>query len=243
LPTFDSNLIFSGGGTEYYFLIGLAIIYLLNPILRKIAHACSHREMQLLLIILGLSTVGQTIAIYTNSGGIVTIFNYWFLSLFYFVYGQYYRLQAKSSKLLPIVGLILFLLPLLINLIVIYIVRGSGYNQDTIFESYFGPTVLVSSIGLFNLVMGMRFEVNKISTAILLNFSKASFGVYLIHGIVLDLLLHKTIINPYGKVSLNLWLFLAISLTFIIVSSYLLSIFLSKNKLGKVALGLPIGKS
>ncbi len=238
LPRLNWDLILLGGGTEYYFLIGLAIIYFLNPIIRTITKTSSSQELKLLLFVLGISTIGQTIASYFYNSPPFTIFNYWFLGLFYFIYGQYYRLHPKKNKISLGMGITLFLAPLLINLVAVYFIRSHGNSQDLFLENYFGPTVLISSIGLFNIVLQTSFRKisDKVKRSVVF-FSGMSFGVYLVHGIVLDLILHKTKINPYGHVNIDLWQFLLFATLLTISISCLVTYTLTKNRFGRVVLG------
>jgi len=238
LPRLSWDLVLSGGGTEYYFLIGLSIIYFLNPIIKSITKNSSSQELKFLLFILGISTVGQTVMSFFYSNPPFTIFNYWFLGLFYFIYGQYYRLYREKNKISLGIAIILFFAPLLINLFAIYFIRAHGYSHDLFLENYFGPTVLISSIGLFNIVLKSNFVRlgNKVKSIIVF-FSGLSFGVYLVHGIVLDLILHKTKISPYGQVNISIWSFLILASILTISISCLASYTLSKNRFGRVVLG------
>lgn len=237
LPKIDLNLFLSGGGTEYYFLIGLAIIYLLNPFIRKFVSTNSNKKIIFILLVLSLITVGQTYLTFIFHLPQFTILNYWFLGIFYFMYGGYVNKNKQITKKIKL-NFLLFIMPFLINIIYIYLVRRTGFNGDLYLESYFGPTVLMSSLGLFNLVMHYDFQILKPKiTNLVIKFSNLSFGVFLVHGIILDLLFHKTKINPYGNVALNLWLFLALSISIIFVGSYIVSFVIEKNKFGRILLG------
>ena len=121
-------------------------------------------------------------------------------------------IKETKTKLHFLLNLSLFIIPLLVNLVYIYVVRLRGFTQNLLVESYFGPTVLLSSIGLFNTMMDINFQnLGKRLRNLLISLANASFGVYLIHGIVLDLILHKTLFNPYGMVKINLLIYLVIA--------------------------------
>jgi len=238
-PVVNRDVFFTSAGTGNYFLMGLAIIYLLNPIIQLLTRSISRQHLQLLLGVLAVSTVGQTIAGYIYQTPFTNIFNYWFLCLFYFIYGQYYRLYEDRFRQWTLaIPLAVFLITQLINVGIIYRVRATGFTGNLLIESYFGPTVLLSSLGLFHTLM--RIQSQKVSENwrhLLINFANACFGVYLIHGIVLDLILHKTTINPYGEVKINLILFLGVVVVLTLGGSFLLSFLLGKQKYARKTLG------
>lgn len=235
----NKDVFFNSAGTAYYFLIGLSIIYLINPAIQILTRSVPQKHFQLLLGVLAISTIGQAIVGFLHQSQFANIFNYWFLCLFYFIYGQYYNLyQDKLQKQTLKIPLIILLITLAINLIVVYLLRTAGFIGDLLIESYFGPTVLLSSISLFHIIMKVRNK--KISNKIrhlLLNLANTSFGVYLIHGIILDLILHKTVINPYGAVKINLIFFLGVTIALTLFISFLLSFLLSKHKYTRMTLG------
>lgn len=239
IPNLGWNSFFLSADTTYYFLIGLSILYLLNPWIRRLIKSISRRQLQLFLFTLALLTIGQDIFSFIYQRSWINIFSYWFLCLFYFVYGQYYFLNEDSLKKISTwINLTIFAVPLFLNLIIIYAIRATGFSHDLLWESYFGPTVLISSLGMFNTIMKVNFKfLSHKFVSSMVNISNACFGVYLIHGIVLDLILHKTFINPYGAVKINLLIFLILAGILTVVFSFLLSFLIGKTKYLKIILG------
>lgn len=240
VPSISIDLLLSSGGTTLYFLTGLAMLYLINPYLIIISRNTNRIQLLFLLIVLAITTVGQNFVGYYHHAYTFSIFHYWIMGLFYFVYGQYYRLyQERSSSILNSISLMIFIVPLLANTLIIYLIRRSGNGDNLMWESYFGPTVLLSSIGFFHLIMSLKLKTvsEKLKNCIT-SLSMLSFGVYLSHGIVLDLLLHKTRINPFGRVSINLTLYLAVISVLTFSFSILISTLLNKNKYCKKLVGL-----
>jgi surface polysaccharide O-acyltransferase-like enzyme len=238
-PVINRDVFLTSAGTAYYFLIGLAIIYLLNPIIQILTRSISRQHLQLLLGVLVVSTLGQTITGYIYQSPFTNIFNYWFLGLFYFIYGQYYRLyENQLQKWKLAIPLVVFLAVQVINMEIIYPIRAIGFTGNLLIESYFGPTVLFSSLLLFHILMKIQGQkIRENSRRLLFGFADACFGVFLIHGIVLDLILHKTLINPYGEIKINLVLFLGVAIVLTLGGSFLFSFLLSKQKYARKTLG------
>jgi surface polysaccharide O-acyltransferase-like enzyme len=238
-PILNRDVFFTSAWTGYYFLIGLSIIYILNPIIQVLTRSIPRQYLELLLGVLAVSTIGQAVVGFTYQSQFTNIFNYWFLSLFYFIYGQYYRLyedRLRHWRLL--IPLAVFLAIQIINLGIIYRVRTTGFTGDLLVESYFGPTVMLSGLALFHTLMRIRSQkIGENLRNLLIKFANACFGVFLIHGILLDLILHKTPITPYAVVKINLVLFLGAATLIIIGGSFLISFLLGKMKYGRITLG------
>lgn len=227
IPSWD--MFFVGLGTAYYFLIGLSILYIVNPIIQKVATNLPQQSTQVVLLVLAISTAGETLyRFYTESTG-VHIFTYWFMALFYFLYGQYatvYETKDAGERWGT-----LFWTAIAAMMLLIYGEKASGNWDVLLWESYFGPTVMVASVGLFRMIMQADFKViAKKYGEMIKKMAGMCFVVYLSHGIILDLLLHKTSINPYGRVQINLMVFLAVITLLTLVISGVISFVLEGNK-------------
>jgi hypothetical protein len=211
---------------------------MLNPVFQVVVKNTQKSQLQLLLLMLGLSTVGE--AIYANLHGqnVFSLFTYWLMASFYFLYGHYFRAVEKSQQRRgwDLAG---FILPLLLTLTWVYQIRVMGNFQPTVWESYFGPAVMIASLGLFRWLMAIAtYKWNQPTKTWWVKMATAGFGVYLSHGVVMDLLFHTTKVNPYGVMRMSVMSFLILSTLITIGVSLGVSLGLERFRFGRYILGL-----
>ncbi len=205
-PPFNNLLLnlFIGGGNYLYFLVGLIILYLINPYLQQIIKSLTRKQFKNIIIFLLLNTGLFTLGAYLWSVDAVIqnpTFIYWFLTLGFYLFGSYLRLfppkrGLKTRELYAGIGAIVF------NILVSFVTQKMFVQtQNKLFldisfylQSYLGLTVILASVvtfyGFLTLKLSTKFK--KKYAAALIWASNRCFGVYLVHMIFLEYFLFRT---------------------------------------------------
>lgn len=199
--TFFSD-IFLGGGNYLYFLVGLFILYLILPITQKFINHLSKIELKKVIIAL-LTNTGLYITgayLMSKDGNVLNFsFIYWFLVYGFFIYGMY--LKRYNNETTNKVKLLLFsVIPIIINIFVTFYTQKLYFQNYEIFylkinnnfQSYMGITNIIASVFFFKLILNLKIsQIFKFSNFIIF-LSKNSYGVYLIHLIILEYFMYRT---------------------------------------------------
>lgn len=102
--------------------------------------------------------------------------------------------------------------------------KANVYSAE--FESYFSPTVILMSIGLFLYFKNINFNkyigTNTRLYDFIIDFSYLSFGIYLMHALILDLVfelkINAVFINPL--IGIPLTTFITVSICFFIAKCF-----------------------
>jgi surface polysaccharide O-acyltransferase-like enzyme len=241
--------IWIGGGTHLYFLVGLTVLYLLNPFIHKLRDHLTDKQLIMGVGFLLLNTVMLLVSGYAlNSLDLISsIFLYWFMALGYFCYGACYKVIVnKLGQRKWFSSWWLILVIILINILLSYLfmkLGREGNNEELkmiagYWQNYYSVTVMFVGLVTFNWFMKLDLK-EKISQKIkngLEFLAKYSFGVYLCHMIVLEFLLQKTPISPYNS-KLPLLLFILFGIFLTLILSHLISWILSNTKYLQIAVG------
>lgn len=209
-----------------YFLVILLMLYAVRPILKLVFDAKDEALTRYTMgFFFGLGVVG-TMAWYTSlrGGSAFNTYGFWVLWVGYFMYGAWVRQNVekvrrwwKQSLLAVVGGFVISVALAYVGLALhwqgndVMFVGGVSYGEE-----YLGVGVMLMSLGLFNLGMTLTAnQVQKIPTqfqSVIRWFAPLSFGVYLIHPLVID------VIHIFGGVyadnpSLNLPLYVFLNAT------------------------------
>lgn len=207
-------LIFKEYRAHLWFLYTILIIYLLQPILKKILDKCNKYIKAFLLCVWFLL-------------GIISMFNSFIANYFvtliyigYFIIGKYIYdfVKKKDLKKYSILFVVIIIVCFIVSIILNYLYSikyNMFYNK---FFAYRTPFIIISSILFFIIVISnyKKETLNKV----LLGLSKFSLGVYLIHGIFLDIV--KTYMNNNLSSIVGIPLYSIIIFILSIISVYLL---------------------
>jgi surface polysaccharide O-acyltransferase-like enzyme len=188
-------------------------IYLFIPIIGKWVRGCNDREIVYFLLIWACTLLlNQPILSKLKIGIGLTYFSGY---LGYVVLGYYLATKTfKNIKLLNIISTYLILSGLVVTIIGTYLLSSSSGKFNGIFYSYLSPNVLIVSIGIF-LVSKNNQAPNQKIFGIVSFISKFSFGIYLIHILVLSVLykigINWDFINPIIGIPITSFICLFIS--------------------------------
>lgn len=202
-----------------WFLYTIIALYALQPILKIILDK-SNKIGKVILLFLWFMLSSYSL-INPHIAKSFTLFSY----IGYFVIGSYiykYMKEKQLKKYIPI-NIIIITLLLMISITLNY---NKSIKKDTFYNLYFAyrtPFIILSSI-LFFIIIVSIFK-DKEPNKIIIKLSDCSLGVYLIHGIYLDLT--KKIWN-YFKISSFIGIPIFSSL--ILICSTITVYLLKKNK-------------
>ena len=175
------KLIFEPYRAHLWFLYTILILYAIQPILRKLLLKSNSIIKTILLIMWILFSTGSMIS--HTLAQYFTLFSY----IGFFVLGKYLYDYVKSKDLrkynilLIITMIICFTISIILN-------YKSSIKYNMFYNLYFAyrtPFIIVSSFAFYTLIISnyIKDDLNKI----IMKLSDLSLGVYLIHGIFLDI--------------------------------------------------------
>ncbi|SFD16179.1 acyltransferase [Algibacter pectinivorans] len=186
--------IFNGSQHHLWFVYTLLGLYLFIPILRKWVKNSSNNEI-LYFLIIWLVTIIYSLQNYklylpkiplTNFAGYIG----------YIVLGYYLSNFKIKNKYIPIS---MFLIGLIITIVGTYGITVSKNEFSEYFYKYLAPNVILSSAGMFLMLKNTSIK-NKKTKQIICFFSDQSFGIYLLHLLILTILnfigINWSFINP-----------------------------------------------
>lgn len=194
-----------------YMLIGL---YLMMPMYRAFIKECDDKEIKFILFIyLVFISIIPIIGIFKFKSG----FYIHELTIYPFYLFVGYSLHKGIIKINFKKGLLLFLISTIIICILTYHRWKNNYNNLEVFWGYSSPIVIAQSIGMFSIIMGINKSLNwknkenkikyynrneKFFSKVLLKIDDKSFGIYLIHIIIIRIFISSpTIKNLISNVS------------------------------------------
>ena len=211
------KLLFGPLRAHLWFLYTILIIYIVQPILKIIMNK-SNTLIKIILLLTWIffstvSMLNHTLAQY------FTIFSY----IGFFILGKYLYDFAKTKNIkkynipLALLMIVLFTISIILN-------YQSSLKYNMFYNMYFAyrtPFIMFSSLAFFLLLVG-NFHKSK-GNKVIRQCSDLSLGVYLIHGIFLDITVKKYIYQLIPSI-LGIPIF-----TFIIIVESLISVYILKK--------------
>ena len=186
-------------GLHLWFLYMLIGLYLLVPLLNKFFLNAKKRDQTIFIFIcLGVFIYN----FFTKTFGLVLGFDFLNLSGFilYFISGYYLKQYFKSnSPRIMVLLIVLFLLGFFLTFFGTFITKENNLGWPL--YSYLSPNVLLMTFSIF-LIFQMSKESFKRSPKNIIALSNASFGIYLLHPIILQVLAYVFFI----RVAMPAWI-------------------------------------
>lgn len=184
------NLLLSVIRREYYhlwFLYTFIGIYIMLPVLRLIVHNLPKKYILVILFIwfLNVSIFPLLKDVYNLETPLYAPFLSGYLG---YVLIGYFLNKILISKRIFLVSLLLILVGISITIMGTSIISHEQHKLNSLFYSYFSFSTILSALGMFIVLKkaGETIEHHKQLNTLFYNISIASFGIYLIHPIVLD---------------------------------------------------------
>lgn len=210
------------GHYHMWFLCMIVELYILTPILRKAIVSWKIGKYLLAILFIYsclmpqttdlLAFVSPTLADLVGETFSKYFRNHFHTGLFYYVLGYYLskcRLTACRSRIIYIAGI----LGALVSGVATYMLARMG-NQSTVLLERHMITMLAFTVAIFVFARNhFSFDrMKKKTVSLILKLSKYSFGAYLAHALVLEMMMEYI-----GREAFQVGAFLSIPLVFIIV--------------------------
>jgi surface polysaccharide O-acyltransferase-like enzyme len=242
----------SKNGYSYlYFLIVLAILYLLLPMWQAV-FATKNKAMPWYLIrfFLGLSLVA-TLARYVSlrDGDVFHTYTAWVLWIGYFLYGYWVRLQAKKNQKISWLDVAWIGGGYLLTVVAgywSYAEHWAGNSQwyiggVTYPEEYFSLGVMMMALAGFRVLMNWQVPKVAATRPLFVKVVKwlaiVSFGVYLVHPLVIDILHSFFGVTADSPMMPNLVVYLSVSAFLTVTISIVISAILNVLPVMKKVVG------
>ena len=175
------KLLFNPYRAHLWFLYTILVIYILQPIIRYILYKASENfKFVLLCIWLTISTISIVNSKFTLALTILTYIGFFVLGKF--IYDFIKKNTFKKYNLLLIITMVIcFFASISLNYL-------SSIQYKMFYNLYFAyktPFITISSLCLYSLVI-INYQKDLLNK-IIIELSGLSLGVYLIHGIFLDI--------------------------------------------------------
>lgn len=179
----------SGGAIQMWFMYVIIQFYFFAPFLAKLLNQLSNKEILILLVLSLIPFHFRELfrVIFNTNLDILNIVGIDFLNpwLAYFLVG-YLVIERKIKNYLQL-DYIMLVIPIMV--LTIYEIYTKKFLEE--FHWYASSLfIFISSVGLFFLIKYYFEKVNSTSN-IIYNISKFSFGIYLIHHLILYIVLYK----------------------------------------------------
>ena len=201
-----------------WFLYIIVVMYIVQPIIKKILDNIN-KTLKISLLILWLLL--STISMYNSTiANVFTIFsNMGFFILGKYMYKYLIKLDINKNKKYIIIMLFILILSYSISIYLNYTASLKFNMFYNLFFAYRTPFIIIATFIIFKLVYLLTHEKNPNTTIILL--SNLSLGVYLIHGVFLDITTkyidYKNVIPIIGIPSFTLFILICSIITVYII--------------------------
>ena len=177
-----------------WFLYTILIIYIFQPLMWKILEKLN-KPLKILLLVIWLSL--STASIFNST--IAQIFSI-FSSVGFFILGKYIYDWVKNNDLRKynLLFVLIMILSYIVSITLNY-VFSLKYNQFyNLFFAYRTPFIILASFSFFILIVSnyKKDTINKM----VIKLSDLSLGVYLIHGIFLDITVNIFMYNSLNSI-------------------------------------------
>ena len=177
-----------------YMIIGL---YLISPLLQKIVKHIKLEDFKYYAIItLVVSSIIPTVLKLNHFKKYAILQNFEFgffnIYLLYFLLGYYllnYKLSDKNKKKLTYLGIVSLITTCLLTAYFTF----HGNKFSSVFFEYYAPNIIVYSIFVFVWLSDVlkKIKYNSNMEKIITNLSKLTFGIYLIHMMIINFIVAK----------------------------------------------------
>lgn len=195
LGSWISAVLFNGSWLHMWYLYMLIAVYLMLPIYRVISRHCSDAELRYLLwLYAAFQALVPTVNFFLQNGLGPYIFVYTvyplYLFLGYAIHSERVRIPMGASVALVIAGTVGLLAATYFG------IEGEIDALRSLSGSFSSILVLMQATGIFSLVHQLRAGAEK-APRVLLAIDKRSFGIYLLHVLVIYYIYRVLQVNPY----------------------------------------------
>lgn len=224
-----------GVSKHFWYVYMIVFIYLFVPFLVKALRKLSLSVISnilLLWVILTFVFKSTPLNMYNWSGDYGSKFGGYFLYSGYLVLGYYLSKLPVTSRKIRFSAAAIFILSASVSAVATYLFSQKSHRLDMSIYSYLSVNTIIQSIALFMWIKDITVK-NKYTSLIQSNISNYSYGIYLVHIIVIGVLFRNGIYWSFAHPLLSLPL-LAVG---VLVCSFLIIFVLRKIPFGKYISG------
>jgi surface polysaccharide O-acyltransferase-like enzyme len=199
---------------HFWYVYMIVIIYLFTPLLGKAVRKLNETSLWSIVLVWILINVAQTFHWFTISNWPALVQQYFGYILYsgYLVLGyQLMKVQTPSHSI-RIFAAIVFILTILIAAVSTWFLSKQAHKLDTSMYGSLTPNTLLQSVALFILLKDIATN-NKIVRWFITNLSNYSYGIYLVHVLIINLLFDHKIFWTMAHPLLSLPAIVALVLT------------------------------
>ncbi len=178
---------------HFWYIYMIVIIYVFVPFLGKAVRKLNKTTLWSILLVWILINVAQTFHWFTISSWPVLLQHFFGYIMYsgYLVLGyQLMKVQIPSYRI-RILAAFVFILTILIAAVSTWFLSKQAHKLDTSMYGSLTPNTLLQSVALFILLKDIATN-NKIVRWFITNLSNYSYGIYLVHVLIINLLFdHK----------------------------------------------------
>lgn len=236
--------------TYLYFLVILFFLYLFIPLFQPLLkNASKQASKYVIALIFTNAALGIFFRYLTlREGETFHTFSFWLLWVGYFLFGYWYRkydLNLKSGALVGILSISYIVTAVFGYLNFLWFNQGNDIfyiNGQSYAEEYLSLGVISMSLSLFVILMRLKFPKNLLKNKIFTNSVKKiavlSYGIYLIHPIVMDYINKFQGITADSPSMPNLWIYILVNGSITFFASFILTYLIQKTPLVRKIVGL-----
>ena len=240
------NSLFFAKVDYLYFLLIIMGLYLISPWLNsQILNKSQSFQLKAVFIFFVYGVIFYLISYFFQSLVLVNFLTIFTPYIGYFVLGAWLK-NKKISRNYYYFSIISFLMMTFISAALTFInwkwfLEGQKWlwnNGGQYFGEYLSPNIILMSIlGFIVFILpAYDFLKNKLSVKILKMISLASFGIYLIHPMIMDLLDHFANLAVH-EVTSALWLYIVEKILLVFLISFLIAFVIAKLPGIKIIMG------
>jgi len=184
------NLFLKEGVSKHFWYIYMILfIYLMVPFIGRGLHRLSNSTVLYLLVgwvVLAFMLKSVPLNMYNWSGDYASRFLGYFLYTGYLVLGYYLSKLSATSVRTRYIASAFFLLTILVSAGLTYIFSKQAHRLDLTLYSYLTINTIIQSIAIFVGIKDSEFR-HSFFTTILHTISNYSYGIYLVHILVIGI--------------------------------------------------------
>lgn len=177
-----------GVSKHFWYIYMMIFIYLFLPLLSKLVNLLNTKYLVLLVVFWVIITI-LTIHIpanvqkFTDMGRLIK----YVIFMGYLVLGFFLYTHISPTKKIRFYTLIVFFITIIISALTVYFTSRGTKNTNLSIYSYLSLNTIIQTSSLFLLIKGTNIK-NKLTSTINASISDYSYGIYLVHILVLGVL-------------------------------------------------------
>ena len=178
----------TGVSIQFWYVYMIFGLYVLSPILSRWIQNAPIKEIEYFLLVWVCISLLQFLDLHSI---LIDYFRYFTGAIGYFVLGYYLTIKEKDILKNRSFGLLLFILGSIITIVGTIAVSLMMHNHSYFFIRLgdITPGACLQGIGLFIIIYNTDFSrINEKMNNIAVRFSKASYGIYLVNVLIINLL-------------------------------------------------------